>query len=337
MKTREELIREEEARQPATGKPSSRPTSPDLANSQDAGRRPASPKLSALPEPARGSRFTLTLQNLPSLTDKKAASGMRHSASEPTFSPDDMASPKSPSSPLSAGRSSGSRGSKSPDSPSGKHSMFLSTRGSSQDANPEIYLKYLQASIEDAIQNALSDDYYLAEFSCSNTFSTVNPGHQFHCVIASKKNNNVVFNKTYSAFTLNSIDNFIESFNKDCEFAKLTAEAITYGLDQNNFILAAITLAFGQAVFVTGESKALGNWTTCYRLNFNKTLKEWRFTLPPGIDDERYKYLIGPYAEGKTTSAPTDLKNSNLIWERLEGNRSLPPEQVQKPAPKLGM
>lgn len=316
MKSRAEERQEDEAQRKETRKTVTRPTSPDPTGSQD---------------PERGSRYRLTLANTPFFS--KSSSGMHHSASMPNFPSEEMTSPKSPSSPLSGGRVRANSKSKSPDSPaspSGRHSLFRSSNCSTQNISEEAFRTYLQASIEDAIQNALSDGYYLAEFSTSFAESTVNPGHQFHCVIASS-NHNVVFKKTYSAFKLNSIDNFVEKFNDDCPLAKLTPGAITRGLDQNNFILSPLNPGFGNAVFVTGESEVLGHWVKSLRLNYNKTLKAWRLTLPEGVTDPKYKYKKGPFAEGKNPDS------DRLAWEDYHGNRELLPAQIQSANRKFGM
>lgn len=280
--------------------------------------RPQSPERPTSPDPERGSRYKMTISSIPLFaTPKPKSGGMHHSQSMPEFGTEDSTSPKSPTSPLSPSRLRGSTRSTSPISPSSPSGRkFLKDNHAD-----EIYKIYRLAALEDAIQSTLPDGFSLAEFTSCLTDDKVAPG-LFYCSIANAKGD-VVFRENFPEYKLNQLEDFVEAFNKQCPYVVLSAESITRRMDPNNFILSTIKLEFGNAVFVTGESNALGNWTTCLRLNFNKTQQAWRLTLPEGIDDPRYKFKTGLFAEGKTADS------NKLVWEDLCGNRQLLPSQLQ--------
>ncbi len=297
--------------------PRTTPESKDLQESQPkkTSSRPQSP------DPERNSRYKLSISTIPFFTPKPKAGGMSHSQSMPEFGLDDSASPTASTSPRSPDRLRSSAKSTSP-----KLSSSPSSRRSHPDSQAEETNKIYQlAALEDALQTALPEGFNLTEFSSSISDNKIAPG-MFYFTIANT-NGDVVFKESHPIYRLNALDDFVEIFNKKCTYAKLDAETIARGMNPTNFILSPIKLNFGQAVFVTGESAALGNWTTCLRLHFNKTQQAWRLTLPAGIDDPNYKYKTGAYAE-------TDI--NKLAWEQYEGNRQLLPLQLQN-SRKLSM
>jgi hypothetical protein len=66
----------------------------------------------------------------------------------------------------------------------------------------------------------------------------------------------------------------------------------------------------GSAIYLTGETSALGNWTTAYKFSYDPGYGGWQLTthIPAGA---QFKLLLGPWVDGSTV--PTD--SAGLRWE----------------------
>ena len=73
---------------------------------------------------------------------------------------------------------------------------------------------------------------------------------------------------------------------------------------------------YGNAIYVTGESASLGNWSTAYKAGYSTSIGQWQLTtqVPAGA---QYKLLLAPWVEGSTipvSSAGARWQNgSNLV------------------------
>jgi hypothetical protein len=76
----------------------------------------------------------------------------------------------------------------------------------------------------------------------------------------------------------------------------------------------------GNAIYVTGETSSLGNWTTAYKATYNSAFGGWQFTshLPAGA---QFKLILAPWVDG--SSIP--VGSAGVQWESGE-NQVVPAE-----------
>jgi Starch binding domain len=74
----------------------------------------------------------------------------------------------------------------------------------------------------------------------------------------------------------------------------------------------------GNAIYVTGETSALGGWTTAYKAAYNTSSGQWQFTshLPAGA---QYKLLFAPW----TDASSIPVSSAGVKWETGD-NRVVP-------------
>jgi hypothetical protein len=95
------------------------------------------------------------------------------------------------------------------------------------------------------------------------------------------------------------------------------AENNLHYIDSSNMRLkSSLNPGLGNAVYVTGADKLLGEWQTAIRLTFNKTSQGWEFILPATLKETEFKFLTGAYDLGEIVNV------SHLSYEAGD-NRTL--------------
>jgi hypothetical protein len=67
---------------------------------------------------------------------------------------------------------------------------------------------------------------------------------------------------------------------------------------------------FGNAIYVTGETSALGNWQTAYKTSYNPSIGSWQYTSSV-LAGAQFKLVLGPWVDGSSI----DLGSTHVAWE----------------------
>jgi hypothetical protein len=67
---------------------------------------------------------------------------------------------------------------------------------------------------------------------------------------------------------------------------------------------------FGNAIYVTGETNALGNWKTAYKTSYNPSIGSWQYTASV-LAGAQFKLVLAPWVDGTSI----DLGSTHVSWE----------------------
>jgi len=72
----------------------------------------------------------------------------------------------------------------------------------------------------------------------------------------------------------------------------------------------AYDAGYGNAIYVTGESASLGNWSTAYKAGYNTSIGQWQFTthMPAGA---QYKLILAPWVDAPNIP----LSSAGVKWQ----------------------
>ncbi len=87
-------------------------------------------------------------------------------------------------------------------------------------------------------------------------------------------------------------------------------------------IATAYDAGMGNAIYVTGETSYLGNWTTAYKLTYQPYNNTWTFTknLPLGA---QFKLILAPWVDGDSIS----VSSADVKWASGNNDVVTPPYQ----------
>jgi hypothetical protein len=87
-------------------------------------------------------------------------------------------------------------------------------------------------------------------------------------------------------------------------------------------IWSTYDVGWGNALYVTGESDYLGNWTTAYKLGWQSYQSRWLYQqdLPIGA---QFKLIVAPWTDGDSLS----VHAAGVKWEQGDNHVITPPYQ----------